>query len=134
MNVEYKDIQDFQQKDLQGLFLSVGWSSGHYPEKLVFAMKNSSAVFTAWDSGKLVGLINALDDGVMTAYVHYLLVNPEYHDKGIGKELVSLIQGKYKDFLRIVLIAYDKEVEFYRNCGFDVGNGKTPMFITSLWT
>ena len=134
MKIEYKHTKVFEQKDLQDLFLSVEWSSGHYPDKLVVAMKNSGSVFTAWDDGKLIGLINALDDGVMTAYVHYLLVNPDYQGKGIGKELIRLISEKYKDYLRIVLVAYDHEVGFYQNCGFAAGEDKTPMFITSLWT
>jgi GNAT superfamily N-acetyltransferase len=134
MNISYKDVKIFKPKELQELFLSVEWSSGHYPEKLVIAIKNSSSVFSAWDNGKLIGLINTLDDGIMTAYVHYLLVNPEYQGKGIGKELVRLVSEKYKDYLRIVLIAYSKEVDFYKQCGFTAGEEKSPMFITSLWT
>ena len=134
MNITYKDTKTFEPKDLQDLFLSVEWSSGHYPEKLVVAMKNSASVFTAWSNEKLAGLINALDDGIMTAYVHYLLINPDYQGKGIGKELVRLIVEKYKDYLRIVLIAYNKEVDFYKQCGFETGEEKTSMFITSLWT
>ena len=134
MNVVYKDMKSLQAQDLQDLFLSVEWSSGYYSAKLVVAMENSGAVFTAWDNDRLVGLINALDDGIMTAYVHYLLVNPKYQGQGIGKELVRLVAEKYKAYLRIVLIAYDKEVGFYQNCGFSVGERKTPMFITSLWT
>ena len=89
-------------------------------------MKNSSSVFTAWDGNKLVGLINALDDGVMTAYVHYLLIMPEYQHIGIGKKLIDMISENYKSYLRIVLIAYNKEVDFYKHCGFEVGEGKTP--------
>lgn len=134
MNITYKRAKDYNSDELKDLFLSVEWSSGHYPEKLVVAMKNSGSVFTAWDGGKLIGLINALDDGIMTAYVHYLLINPVYQGKGIGKELIRLLSEEYKDYLRIVLIAYDKEVEFYQNCGFSKGEEKTPMFITSLWT
>jgi len=134
MDILYKNLKDFKEKDLRDLFLSVEWSSGHYPDKLVISMKNSGTVFTAWDGDKLVGLINALDDGIMTAYVHYLLINPAYQGNGIGKELVRLLVEKYKDYLRIVLIAYDKEVDFYKNCGFEVGEEKTVMLITSLWT
>jgi len=134
MNILYKNLKDFEGKDLRDLFLSVEWSSGHYPDRLVIAMKNSDTVFTAWDGDKLVGLINALDDGIMTAYVHYLLINPAYQGNGIGKELVRLLAEKYKDYLRIVLVAYDKEVGFYKNCGFEIGEEKTAMFITSLWT
>ena len=134
MEISYKNIKTFNEKDLQRLFLSVDWSSGNYPKKLVVAMENFGSVFTAWDGGQLVGLISAMDDGIMTAYVHFLLVNPDYQGKGIGKELVRLIAEKYKNYLRIVLIAYNKEVGFYKNCGFSVGEEKTPMFITSLRT
>ena len=134
MKITYKNTKVFEPKELQELFLSVEWSSGHYPEKLVVAMKNSGSVFTAWDNEKLIGLINTLDDNIMTAYIHYLLINPEYQGKGIGKELVKLVSEKYKHYLRIVLIAYDKEVDFYKRCGFTAGKEKTPMFITSLWT
>ena len=97
-------------------------------------MKNSATVFTAWDKGKLIGLINALDDGIMTAYVHYLLVNPEYHGQGIGKELVNMIKEKYKDYLRIVIGAYNSEIGFYEHCGFTKNNKSSVMFITSLLT
>ena len=134
MAIMYRDIKDFDEDDLKNLFLSVNWSSGHHPQKLVVSMKNSGSVFTAWDDNKLVGLINALDDSVMTAYVHYLLINPAYQGKGIGKELVHLVSEKYKDYLRIVLVAYDKEIGFYEQCGFEIGEENTPMFITSLWT
>lgn len=134
MNITYKEENNLNASDLQNLFLSVEWSSGHYPEKLVVAMQNSSTVYTAWHGQKLVGLINVLDDSIMTAYIHYLLINPEYQGQGIGKKLVNYVKTKYKDYLRIVLIAYDKETPFYTNLGFEVGKENTPMFVTSLWT
>jgi len=121
-------------KDLEELFLSVEWSSGHFPDKLEIAMKNYETVVTAWDGDKLVGLISAMDDGIMTAYIHYVLVRPEYQDKGIGKELIERVKEKYKDYLRIVLVAYDKECGFYEHLGFEKGKDESPMFITSLWT
>lgn len=47
MNIEYKDMHDFTEKELERLFLSVEWSSGHFPEKLVIAMKNFKTVYSA---------------------------------------------------------------------------------------
>ncbi|MDO4461269.1 MAG: GNAT family N-acetyltransferase [Bacteroidia bacterium] len=126
--------QALTAKQLEELFLSVEWSSGHYPEKLEIAMKNYETVFTAWDGEKLVGLISAMDDGIMTAYIHYLLVRPEYHGKGIGKSLLEKVKEKYSDYLRIALAAYNKECGFYERCGFKKAQDETPMFITSLWT
>ena len=129
MAIEYKNTQSFQANELQGLFLSVGWISGNQPEKLVIAMKNSGTVFSAWDNDKLIGLVNALDDGIMTAYIHFLLVNPTYQGLGIGKELLRMTNEKYKEYLRIVLVADDKKIGFYQNNGFENGTGTTTMFI-----
>lgn len=132
--IEYKDIHEFKRDDLQDLFLSVGWSSGHFPKKLQIAMKNFETVISAWDDDKLVGMVCVMDDGVMNAYVHYLLVRPEYQDKGIGKELVSRVKEIYKDYLRIIVVGYDEEIGFYENCGFEKAEDASPLFITDLWT
>lgn len=134
MNIVYKDTHIFNREQLEDLFLSVEWSSGHYPDKLVTAMKNFETVFSAWDGNKLVGMICAMDDGIMTAYVHYLLVDPEYQGRQIGRELVRMVKEKYSDYLRIVVVAYDAERAFYENCGFKKSDDSSPMFITSLWT
>lgn len=134
MEIIYSDTHNFSKEQLRNLFLSVNWSSGNYPDKLVKAMKGFKTVFSAWDNDKLVGMICAMDDGVMTAYVHYLLVNPEYHRLKIGRTLVEMLKMKYADYLRIAVIAYDNEMNFYENCGFKKTGNASPMFITSLWT
>ncbi|MBP3580673.1 MAG: GNAT family N-acetyltransferase [Clostridia bacterium] len=132
--IEYRDTHDFTKEELERLFLSVEWSSGRYPDKLVIAMKNFSTVYSAWDGDRLVGMICAMDDGVMTAYVHYLLIEPDYQGQGIGRKLVEMVKEKYKDYLRLIVIAYDTEMNFYENCGFKKSDVSSPMFITSLWT
>ena len=134
MHIGFSDTHEFEQEELERLFLSVEWSSGHYPEKLVAAMKNFHTVISAWDGDRLVGMICAMDDGVMNAYVHYLLVDPDYHGQGIGRRLVETVKQKYKDYLRIAVIAYNEELSFYENMGFRKSNESSPMFITSLWT
>lgn len=134
MNIQFQDRHDLSPEDLQSLFLSVEWSSGQYPDRLAVAMRNFKTVYTAWDGPKLVGLICAMDDGVMTAYIHYLLVHPDYQHMGIGKQLVERMKHTYQDYLRIVLVAYNSELPFYESCGFTKAQDASPMFITSLWT
>lgn len=97
-------------------------------------MKNFDTVFSAWDGNKLIGMICAMDDGIMNAYVHYLLVDPEYHGKGAGRTLVDMVKQKYSSYMRIAVIAYNDEMHFYENCGFVKSSDSSPMFITSLWT
>lgn len=132
--IEIRETHEFDEQELADLFLSVEWSSGHFPDRLVRAMRGFETVFSAWDGERLVGMICAMDDGSMTAYVHYLLVQPEYQDRGIGADLVARVKERYADYLRIVVVAYDAEIGFYEACGFERANDASPMFITSLWT
>lgn len=118
--ISYLETRDFTKVQLQELFKSVGWLSANYPERLFKAMNNCETVFTAWDNNKLVGLINAIDDGELTAYVHYLLVNPEYQGLGIASELLRMLKEKYKDYLYVILIAENKPlIDFYIKNGFE---------------
>lgn len=126
--IEYKETKNFTAAELQELFLSVGWLSGNYPKRLEKAINNSDTVISAWDGNQLAGLVNALDDGEMTAYAHYLLINPKYHGMGIGRELVGRLKKKYERYLYLILIPEDKKnVAFYEQYGFEVIEGGTPM-------
>ena len=82
--IVYTERKKFTQKQVQELFLSVDWVSGEYPERLYKALMHSSTVITAWDGEQLVGLVRVLDDSEMTAYMHYVLVDPRYHGRGIA--------------------------------------------------
>ena len=58
----------------------------------------------------------------------------EYQGKSIGRELVERVKEIYKDYLRVVVVAYNEELSFYEHCGFKKADDASPMFITSLWT
>lgn len=126
MEIKYKKIKNFQEKELQDLFLSVKWDSGNYTDKLKKAIENSHTVYSAWDDEKLAGLINSLSDGVMTVYFHYLLVRPEYQGRGIGKELVKLMLEEYKDIARKAVIALIMKLNFIKNVGLNLEKIKVP--------
>lgn len=132
MNIIYRDTKEFSESDLGRLFLSVNWESGRYPEKLQAAMRNYGSVFSAWDGDRLVGLVSVMDDGIMTAYIQYVLVDPEYQGQGIGKHLLAMVKERYSDFMRTVIVAYNNRVSFYETCGFSKGEGKSPMFIENF--
>ena len=46
---------------------------------------NSQTVLTAWDGERLVGLARVLDDSELVAFVHYVLVHPEYQGRKYGR-------------------------------------------------
>ncbi len=116
---------------LERLFLSVGWESGKYPEKLSLAMKSYKSVFTAWDGDKLIGLASVMDDSVLTAYVHYLLVDPDYQKHGIGRRLMEMVKQRYSGFMKICLIAESDVIKFYETCGFKSASA-SPMYYLNM--
>lgn len=127
MIIHYKDTHHFNKEELENLFLSVHWESGKYSDKLVCAMKNYPTVYSAWINSQLVGMICVMDDGIMNAYIHYLLVNPDYQGRGIGKHLMEMVKNKYQDYVNLVLISYKDAKMFYQTCHFIENDDSIPM-------
>jgi ribosomal protein S18 acetylase RimI-like enzyme len=121
MEIKYTEDKIFTMEQAERLFLSVGWVSGQYPERLYKALKHSSTVITAWDGKQLVGLVRLLDDSEMVAYMHYVLVNPEYHGRGIASKMIDLVKEKYKNYLYIEIMPEEsKNAAFYQKHGFSI--------------
>lgn len=117
--ITYTSEKCFTQQAVQDLFLSVGWVSGNYPSRLYKALLGSSTVLTAWDCDRLVGLVRLLDDSELVAYMHYVLVHPDYQGQGIAGTLVEMAKEKYKDYLYIEIMPEEsKNAAFYEKHGF----------------
>lgn len=129
MEIEYIFEKYFNTDELAELFISVGWESGKFPDKLSKALHNYQYVLSARVNGRLVGLISALDDGYLNAYIHYLLVNPLYQKNGIGQHLIDEAKNYYKSFYKLFLIAETSVQNFYDNLGFERDNNSLPMMI-----
>lgn len=124
-HVTYRIDKSYSADDIKELFLSVNWLSGKYPLRVKKALDNCETVITAWDGDKLVGLINAIDDSELMAYIHYLCVRPEYQGNGIGGELLRQTKEKYKDYLYIILIAENEGlIAYYKKNGFEHIDGR----------
>lgn len=133
MNIEYRETKDFTEKEIEELFLSVNWLSGKYPSRLIKALKSSSLVITAWEGSKLVGLIRALDDGEMVAFLHYLLVRPDYQGNGIAAQLLTITKERYKDYLYINIMPDERQnISFYQRHGFTLLDDGAAMQIRHL--
>jgi ribosomal protein S18 acetylase RimI-like enzyme len=130
MAITYRVGKEVEPNHLGDLFLSVNWRLGYQPDKLRRAFSRSDQVITAWDGEKLVGLINTIADGSVTAFIPYLLVNPEYQKQGIGETLIGMIVSAYEGYERIVLLTEKDTVDFYKKCGFIDAKGIHAMMIT----
>jgi ribosomal protein S18 acetylase RimI-like enzyme len=119
--IQYTEEKKFTVRQVQELFLSIGWVSGQYPTRLHKALMHSSTVLTAWDEDRLVGLIRVLDDSEMVAYMHYVLVHSDYQGCGIARKMMEMIKEKYKDYLYIeVMPEESKNAKFYEKFGFGI--------------
>lgn len=119
MNIKYTEEKNFTQEQIKELFLSVNWISGKYPDRLHKALLESSTVITAWDEERLVGLVRVLDDGGMLAYMHYVLVHPDYHGNGIAGAMIEKIKEKYRHYLYLEIMPEEsKNASFYERFGF----------------
>lgn len=133
MNIEYTTEKKFTKEEIQELFLSVGWVSGQYPNRLYKALMGSSTVLSAWNGENLAGLVRVIDDGELVAFVHYVLVNPKYQGNGIAGKMIEMIKEKYRDFLYIeVMPDESKNATFYEKYGFKIMADGVPMQICNF--
>lgn len=133
MAITYRETREFTAGEIKRLFLSVNWESGRYPDRIVRGLRKSSAVISAWDGNKLVGLVRGLDDGETVAFLHYLLVDPAYQGQQIGRALMERILEKYRNFLYVKIMPSDpKTIPFYRKFGFEQYENYCAMEIKRL--
>ena len=130
----YSISNSFNQPEIESLFKSVNWKSADYPEQLFYSVVNSETVVSARNSrSELIGLMTAISDGGMNVFFPYLLVNPKYQGRGAGRNIVEIMLGKYIKTYRKILICSTANVEFYKKCGFEVGEEQFGMInITPL--
>jgi ribosomal protein S18 acetylase RimI-like enzyme len=105
-------------EDMRGFF--VGWKSSPSAETLLRILNGSNERILAIDegTGRMVGFINALSDGVLTAYIPLLEVLPEYQGDGVGSELVRRMLDKLGAYYMVDLVCDENVKPFYERLGF----------------
>ena len=130
MTITYTfETNQLTKENLQNLFLSVEWESASHPEDLYNGMLHSDSVVTAWDGDRLMGLTNAMSDGFMAVYFHYVLTDPAYQGQGVGKVMMQRMLEKYAHIHTKVLVSYPKAIGFYKSLGFESEDTSMPMYV-----
>jgi ribosomal protein S18 acetylase RimI-like enzyme len=78
---------------LTGFF--VGWPKAPSVQQHLAVLRGSfrSIVAIDDDTGRAVGFVNMISDGVLTAFIPWLEVLPEYQGRGIGTALMRQVLG-----------------------------------------
>ena len=117
----YTNIEKLEIKNLQGFF--VGWPNPPSEEVLLRLLENSYKVVIAREDEKVVGFITAISDGVLSAYIPFLEVLPEYQGKGIGKELFVRIKAELSNLYMIDLLCDEDLIPYYEKQGMMKATG-----------
>ncbi len=130
MVIEYTDsTEEISAGMLNGFF--VGWPNPPSNETFLKILKNSSHIEIAVDknTGNVVGFINAISDGVLSAYIPLLEVLPKYQNNGIATKIIERLFNRLTDFYMIDLTCDVDMNPFYEKFGLKKMNG---MFIRNF--
>lgn len=118
-----------ERDEVIALYRANGWSSADKPEALMAALRHSHSLVTARQDGTLVGLANAISDGHLVVYFPHMLVAPDRQRQGIGRQLMSALLSRYREFHQLMLTADGDAVAFYQAMGFSRAGNTVPMWI-----
>ena len=88
-------------------------------------LENTTFIITASINNEIVGMARTLFDFGYTAYIGDVIVRPEYHGLGIGKEMVTKLMNQVLDTaekgdkIMFMLGSAKGKEDFYRKLGFD---------------
>jgi len=123
-SLEYKNnLDQITQEMLEGFF--VDWPNPPSKQKHLEILQGSSHVWLAIDTEaeKVVGFINAISDGILSAYIPFLEVVPGYQNQGIGKELARRMLQSLEQFYMVDLLCDIELQEFYGSLGMHKATG-----------
>ena len=120
MSIEYTDsLENITPEHLQGFF--VGWPNPPSPAIHLKILQGSDAVELAIDTeaGRVVGFTTGLTDGVITSYISYLEVLPQYQGRGIGSELTRRVLRRFANLYGVSLHCDEDLQPFYARFGME---------------
>ena len=118
MAIEYtSDLAGVEAGHLHGFF--EGWPSPPSPERHLAILRGSHRVVLAREQGdpRIVGFVNALSDGVLSAFVPLLEVLPAHRGRGIGTELVRRMLAELGDLYSVDVVCDPELGPFYERFG-----------------
>ncbi|MFJ2028129.1 GNAT family N-acetyltransferase [Streptosporangium sp. NPDC087985] len=131
--IRYTDAVDTIDADrLVGFF--VGWPTPASPEQHLAVLRGSHRAVIAIDeeTERVVGFVNMISDGVLTAFVPWLEVLPEYQGRGIGSELMRRILVDTEHLYSVDLLCEAPLQPYYERFGMLRVPGMTRLHRSAL--
>ena len=111
------DLSTLSAHQLTGGFF-VGWPDPPSPDKHLEILKSSYKVWLAMDGDQVCGFINAISDGLYSAFIPMLEVLSGYQQQGVGSNLTRRMLESLSDLYSIDLCCDENVIPFYIRLGF----------------
>ncbi len=117
------NLDGIEPRHLDGFF--VGWPNPPSAETLVQILKRSYRFWLAIeaDSGRVVGFINSVSDGILSAFIPLLEVLPDLKSQGIGTQLAKHMIADLKHLYSVDLLCDADLQAFYEQVGMQRATG-----------
>jgi ribosomal protein S18 acetylase RimI-like enzyme len=111
------DVSDVTEQDLTGFF--VGWPSPPSAAQHLGVLRGSYRAVVAREggAGPVLGFVNLISDGVLTGFIPWLEVLPEYQGQGIGEELVRRVLAEAEHLYSVDLTCDEPLRAYYEKLG-----------------
>jgi ribosomal protein S18 acetylase RimI-like enzyme len=115
-------IENLQVDQLRGGFFD-GWPNPPSPEVHLRMLQGSYRVWLALDTetNQVVGFVQAISDGVLTAFIPSLEVLKAYQQQGIGTALMQKMMESLSYLYSIDLVCDDDVKPFYERLDMRAG-------------
>lgn len=80
----------------------------HYDFDVYRAIMNSAHIITAWQDGKLIGLIRSIDDNYWKAHIDCIVVSNEYTQTGLASILIESLMYEIRYVKYVTAIPSEK--------------------------
>jgi GNAT superfamily N-acetyltransferase len=109
------DLASIREDMLHGFF--VGWPRQPSAAQHLAVLRGSYRSVVAIEDDRVVGFVNMLSDGVLTAFIPWLEVLAEYQGHGVGRELMRRILDGTDRFYSVDLVCDAALVPYYEHLG-----------------
>lgn len=122
-SIKYIDlITDIRPEQISDGFFE-GWATPLTSNEHYSLLSRANYFVVAVDHNSVIGFATALSDGMLTAYIPFLEVLPQYRRYGIGTELIKAITKKFRGLYMVDVLCDENVLPFYESLGFATVSG-----------
>ncbi len=82
-------------------------------------LRHANLLCTAWAGDQVIGVARGLTDFSYCCYLSDLAVDVTYQGRGVGTELIRLMQSRLEPGAKIILLSAPKARSYYPHLGFE---------------